>query len=236
MSMIVMTPTRNRARKIRQLMDVWPRTVTRPDTTLELYVDDDDEQLPDYRVIVDEFSDLGVSMFVSPRQQLGPMLNRYALQVAERCDVIGNIGDDHRPRTVGWDEKLHDAVMANDPAIVYGDDLYQGKNLPTAVFMSPSVVRTLGYMVPPGMIHLYLDDFWRDLGNAAGILHYRPDIVIEHMHPGINKAGWDHIYIESNTKELYAHDECLFKAYLEEGMAGDVAKLSALIAARQVVQ
>lgn len=225
MTLTVMIPTRSRARKIRQLIDAWQETTVLPDTTFELYVDDDDPQLADYEDIVDEH---GIKMTVSPRQQLGPMMNLYAPQIAERCDVIGNIGDDHRPRTPGWDKIIAEKVLASNPSIVYGNDLYQGEKLPTAAFMSPSIIRTLGYMVPPGMIHLYLDDFWRELGNAAGILHYLPDVVIEHVHPAAGKAGWDQVYLESNTRELYNHDKALFAAYMDDQLPIDVAKLQAI--------
>jgi hypothetical protein len=111
---------------------------------------------------------------------------------------------------------------------VYGDDLLQGERLPTAVFMSPSIVRTLGWMVPPGMIHLYLDDVWRELGKAVGCLRYHPEIVIEHMHPGANKAGWDPIYLESNSPELYAHDSALYQQWMDNQRHEDAAKLRAL--------
>lgn len=222
-----MIPTRCRVRKIRQLIEVWTDTVTRPDTTCELYVDDDDPQLDDYLNLQAD-APPAFSVHIGPRDQLGPMLNRHALDVATRCDVIGNIGDDHRPRTHGWDALIHDAVAAETPCMLYGDDLLQGERLPTAIFMSPQIVTTLGYMVPPGMIHLYLDDVWRELGNAAGCLRYRPDIIIEHMHPGANKAGWDPIYLESNSPELYAHDGKLYKEYLDSQVAVDAAKLRAL--------
>jgi hypothetical protein len=97
MSLIVMIPTRSRVRKIRQLIEAWTDTVAREDTTCELYVDDDDPQLDDYReLIADPDSPDSFSLHVGPRDQLGPMLNRYAIDVAQRCDVIGNIGDDHR--------------------------------------------------------------------------------------------------------------------------------------------
>jgi hypothetical protein len=47
---------------------------------------------------------------------------------------LASLGDDHRPRTKGWDRRLIDAIesLGGAPGIAYGDDKLQGAALPTA--------------------------------------------------------------------------------------------------------
>jgi hypothetical protein len=110
------------------------------------------------------------------------------------------MGDDHVPRTAGWDATIVAHLDdPKEPRITYGDDLLQGANLPTAVFLQSKTVRALGYMCPPGMVHLYLDNFWKTLGEHLGTLGYLPEVVIEHLHPAAGKAAMDAGYREANA-------------------------------------
>jgi hypothetical protein len=108
--------------------------------------------------------------------------------------------------------------------VVYGNDLLQGENLPTAVFLRSEIVQKLGYMAPPSLIHLYLDNFWLELGRATSI-KYLPNVIIEHMHPAIGKAEWTESYREVNDQALYNTDELAFKQYMETQFAADLEKL-----------
>jgi hypothetical protein len=82
-------------------------------------------------------------------------------------------------------------------------------------------------MALPGLVHLYVDNAWLELGRAAGVLGYLPDIVIEHMHPGAGKADWDAGYAEANAPELDAADKAVFERWRTEQLAADVQRLRA---------
>ena len=125
------------------------------------------------------------------------------------------LGDDHRPRTKNWDALFIEALDALGTGLVYGDDLLQGKNLPTAVAMTGDIVQALKGMVPPDMVHLYLDDFWLRLGADLNAMRYIPEVVLEHMHPVAGKAQWDEGYKEVNAKEVYDYDREALKTYLQ---------------------
>jgi hypothetical protein len=128
---------------------------------------------------------------------------------------LGFMGDDHRVRTHGWDALLMEA--AGWWGLSYGDDLLRGGELPTAVVMAADIVRTLGWMGPSTLGHMYVDDYWRDLGNAVGDLHYRPEVVIEHLHPAAGKAAMDESYERSNHPDQYARDAAAYAEYSKHG-------------------
>jgi len=92
------------------------------------------------------------------------------------------------------------------PHVVYGNDLFQGANLPTAAFLNSSLVQALGYMAPPVLKHLYADNFWMGLGQRLGGLVYLDDVVIEHMHPIASKGTWDEGYTRVNASAVDTAD------------------------------
>jgi len=141
--------------------------------------------------------------------------------------IYGFIGDDHRFRTDGWDERIIEANTEIDGAIAYGDDLLRGEELPSQVFIDARIVRALGWMALPGAKHLFLDDTWRELGRALGRLRYRPDVVIEHLHPTSGKADWDDNYRRVNSPALYGHDAAVFHRWMNEGIDADVLRVEA---------
>jgi hypothetical protein len=221
--MLVVVPSRGRPNNVRELIDAWAHTRTY--ATLQVVVDDDDETLEEYRSLA-EGAPSWVSLEVTPRRRLGPTLNEYALKSAPLYDVIGFMGDDHRPRTPGWDRRFAVALaQMGGVGVVYGNDLFQGPNLPTAVWMSSCIVENLGYMVPPGMVHLWLDNFWRDFGNGLGRLAYLHDVVIEHMHPQAGKSEWDPGYVEVNSGSVWTADEATYNAYRVTSLNADIDKI-----------
>ncbi len=96
---------------------------------------------------------------------------------------------------------------------------------PTAVAISSDILRTLGYYVPPGMVHLYLDDYWKYLGQQLDRLCYLPDVIIEHLHPVARKAEWDDRYREVNAEEVYKEDFKTFEAWKQNRAPQEIAQL-----------
>ena len=202
----VIVPSRGRPGNIAMLRQAF--VDTRATAHLVVAVDDDDALLPRYRALELEH------LIVGPRLRLAGTLNVVARGLLGQYRTFGVMGDDHRPRSRGWDARFVAGLDALGTGIVYGDDLAQGAALPTAVAMSADIVAALDGVTPPGMIHLYIDNFWHRLGTDLGRLRYFPDVVIEHLHPLVGKAAVDPLYREVNAPSLYAADEATFNAYI----------------------
>jgi hypothetical protein len=158
-----------------------------------------------------------------PRLRMNGTLNAAAVENADKYKYIGFMGDDHRTRTYQWDRKVLEALENHN--VVYGNDLLQGENLPTAVFLRSEIVRKLGYMSPPSLTHLYLDNFWLELGRATSI-KYLPNVIIEHLHPAAGKSEWTEAYLEVNDQALYQKDKQAFDEYMAMQFASDLDKLN----------
>lgn len=226
----VIVPSRGRPGNIHDLCCSWQGD---PSGELCVVVDDDDPDLAGY---VEVCMANKVSIYIGPNDRPGMAapLNRVAKAVGTPAEtlVVGFLGDDHRPRTPGWQERVLRHAEFNPLAVMYGDDLIQGRNLPTAVFLDARIVRILGYMVPPDAYHLFLDNFWKTLGEQLGTLHFDPFVVFEHMHPLVGKAPSDDGYVRVNAPSVWEHDEAVFKAWLAD-IDTHLAPLRALQAAKQ---
>ncbi len=216
--LVMLCPSRSRPGNIAELRTLWPAVTS--EAALVVAVDEDDPDLPAYQ----RDGDVRV---MTAGLGLGAILNKLAAELAPSCTAIGFLGDDHRPRTHDWDRRLLD-VLRERPGIAYGNDLNKGEQLPTAVVISAPVITALGYLCPPGVRHLYLDDFWLQLGHSLDSVHYCPDVIIEHMHPDVGKAEWDDGYRRVNSGEQYAADNPAYLRFLAESWPADLARVLAV--------
>lgn len=230
MSLVVIIPSRERPHSIADLAKAFIDTTQNQDTKLWLAIDSDDPDLNKYRDAVALTTDSRITVTAVTGGYMSAALNEAATVAVDdpTVEAIGFMGDDHRPRTPGWDTTYLAALREMGAGIVYGDDGLQSEALPTQCAMSASIVRTLGWMCPPTLRHLWIDNFWLDIGNAAGCLRYLPDVFVEHMHPYVDKAVMDAGYERVNSLEMIDHDRTAYERYATERLAIDAEKVRAL--------
>lgn len=226
--LLMIVPTRGRPHSIAPLVQAWRETESQ--AALMIALDDDDPELDNYWGAFARVEDMSrIYALTAPRLRLAGTLNLYATTHALQYAAIGFMGDDHRPRTRGWDQRFAEC-LSGGPGIVYGNDLLVGDKFPTAVMMTADIVSALGYMVPPGFVHLNVDLVWRDWGQGMGRITYLHDVVIEHVHPHAGKAPLDDRYEEVNSSEMVAADAATYFAYRDYGgLTADVEKLRTLL-------
>lgn len=220
---LVICPSRARPDNMAALLAAWEKTGAA--ATLAVCLDQDDPCLPEYMTMLDA-SPSNVIPLGGAWRSLCDWVNTVAVQwrMAEPFDIIGQIGDDHHPRTPGWDVAVEDAMKPL--GVVYCNDLHQGEVLPTAAFLDAEIVRRLGYMVPPTIQHLYMDSYFKSLGERLGTLAYLPDVVIEHMHPHAGKADMDDGYRQVNSPEAYRTGKAAYSAYVRNRLDEDLVRLT----------
>ena len=206
-NLVILVPSRNRPESIAELIKSLDETETESD--LIVIVDSDEPQMNAYL-------ELGCDVLMVEKNGKGMAkpLNFAANHYRDKYRHFAFLGDDHRPRTKNWDLTFINTLDEMGTGLVYGNDLLQGENLATAVGMSGDIVKALGGMVPPDMIHLYLDNFWMTLGKDLNALRYIPEVVLEHLHPVAGKAEWDEGYKDVNAQEIYSADKQALDDYL----------------------
>lgn len=98
---------------------------------------------------------------------------------------IGN--DDMEFLTKDWDIKL-----ATKGKISYGDDGFQGENLPTFPMIDGDIARAVGWLQLPTLNRYSGDVAWKFIGEQLDILNYVPEVKLAHHWEGadeeVNKA------------------------------------------------
>lgn len=230
MSICVLCPSRGNPKAALEAYLSMAQTASKPSTVFSVVVDADDPLLAEYVKAFEPYQHpVVMTVPAGVGGNMNKALNWAAVEVVEggAFDDIGFIGDDHRFRTVGWDHTVGDALSRS--AIVYGNDLFQGRNLPTQVFIRSEVVRALGWFGLPGCWHLYLDNAWKALGERLDSLEYLDEVVIEHMHPVVGKGVWDENHVRVNRPEVYEHDREVFEDWLINRSEADVAAVKAVL-------
>ena len=217
--MAIIVPSRGRPDNIKALIQSMRKTIT--SDQLWVVCDSDDQELAGYQALGIE----NLLIFDRIQKGMARPLNlavRYILK-NYHIEHFAFLGDDHRPRTIYWDQDFRN-VLDQGIGVVYGNDLFQSENLPTAVGMHGTIVRELDGMVPEGLLHLYLDNFWKQIGIDIGALTYLPETIIEHMHPLAGKAQVDQGYIDVNAPEIYDADKIVFDAYMDSDEYRDLLR------------
>lgn len=235
--LLVIVPTRSRPQNIVPVTEAWLATGGFEAADLLFGIDYDD---PAHGAYLDELQTAArlvegravIGCHSSPRhEQLVPKLNGIARLHVEFDGpgrrAYGFAGDDHMPRTSGWSAALLATLDDLGTGIAYPDDGYQGENLPTTWYATADVVRAVG-MVPAPVEHLFCDNAVRDLGRAAGMLRYLPDVLIEHVHPAAGKAASDPQYARVNARPQWKADRKAYRSWREADMPRQAAELRAL--------
>lgn len=220
MTVTVVMPSRGRPTRAASAIAALQATAVLVSTEVILVVDEDDPELAGYFALTRQKPGrLGpqVALVTLHGDQTGDLVratNTVSMRVA-RADpgaIIGNLGDDHICRTDAWDRLITEALVT--PGIAYGDDLIQGEHLPTAPFVSASIVNALGWFFLPTVKHLYGDDCLKRIGRACEILRYLPDVVIEHDHPANGRVPWDAGYERANNAGASQRDLRAYSRWL----------------------
>lgn len=226
----ILVPTRGRPGGLARLIEACHSTCALEDVQLLVGVCDDDPMVDDtggYRWVVNQmggYAKIDVRLMVMPapaahRGFVYP-LNLMAAVTAPESFALAVLGDDHVPRAEAWDWRLWGELRERPVSFAYGNDLVHGASIPTSCMMTSTVFGTLGYIAPPELGHLYVDNVWKLWGKSTH-LTYRHDVVIEHLHPLVGKGEWDDIYRQQDPNG----DQAIFFKYEATRLMDDVAAL-----------
>lgn len=219
MSILALCPSRGRPAAAHAVLESLLATAANRDTRLAFIVDRDDPTANEYPA--------GYTVRVRPRGNMGGALAE-ALRnhnLLGDATIVGMIGDDCRFRTPGWDATFL-AGLDGFEGIVYGDDGFQHDRLVSHWWLSRGIVDTFG-MAPSWLRHFYMDNYWKELGTAAGCLLYYPNVLIEHLHPLAGKGDDDATY-QRNGRHA-RHDRLAFEHWKKRLMHLDLNRLLRLV-------
>ena len=217
--LLIVMPSRGRPQNIARLLDAVHATA-RLRTLVHVAVDDDDETLPQYQAVMAKAGKPGDALETGPRKGLGGWTNEVAVRRAGEFRFLASFGDDHRPRTPGWDRALVAAIgEMGGTGFAYPWDGVR-EDIPEAVVMSSDIVQALGWMCEPSLSHYFVDNVWADLGRHAGCIRYLRAVAVDHLSPTSGKVAGDATYAASSEKITADHEA--YAAWHADRMADDV--------------
>lgn len=224
----VLTPSRGRPKNAVQMYEAF-RETCRADTKLVMIVDEDDPSLSTYYTLLYGIGQVTV-VPAGTAGMVAALQSGYEAHKEHLGFAVMFAGDDHRPRTPGWDTRYLETLRAMGTGFVYGNDLYQGEAIATQVAMTSDIPAALGYMCPPGFHHLCVDVVWSDWGHQIGKIEYLDDVIVEHVHYLAGKSKFDKTYAVANSPQMGSHDSLYYREYSDNGLLEkDVEKLRALL-------
>lgn len=235
----VLVPSRGRPSNVLRLMHAVSDTASAHSRVrLRVRLDDDDPENGSYGDALRAHG--GVIVTSGPRIRLAASWNEQAAEAsADGATHLALWGDDVIPVTQGWDLAFVERLERDGPGFAYGRDGIWDNTfnqqvpghlvLPTACVMPVEVYRALGWVSPPGLIHLCIDLAWRDLGFATDSLFYEPGVLIRHLHRLVGAPN-DQTYMDANDNSAQVTaDSNAFNAWREgEGFRADMDRMHCL--------
>ena len=204
--LLIMVASRNRPRKLSEMLDSFNRTKTL-ETEIAIYIADDDPCLEEYKQVLRNYTHK-----IGPWMTQGNVFNMFSSEY-KNIEFYGTVNDDHIYHTRGWDQSLTNAIKekGNGWGLACANDLmtdWEKFKHPGATIISGNIIRTLGYYTWPKFRWIGIDFAQGALYTRLSRLFYFPEIIVEHRHWLNNKAEKDDNYkwIYGDEEQKYGHD------------------------------
>ena len=178
-----------------------------------------------------------------PWRGLSGTLNTMGLKLSQYYNYVGFIGDDHFPKTFGWDGKLLEIISRTDTLIAYGSDgqpalpsYDHGFPPMTWWVMDSDLLHALGQMVPYVLSHTCVDDYVWQLGYRSSTLSYSTEVLFEHQHWFWGKGEKDESYERSSEHNNRIADNLKWLDYQKFQLPHDVVMAQKLRRSNDMIQ
>lgn len=88
-------------------------------------------------------------------------------------------------------------------------------------------MRAVGWLFPPDLRHLYIDDIWEHLGRQTGCWHVDMSVIVEHHHV-LQGAPDDSTNALVYNQERWAEDRKVFEKWLRADAETAISKIRTL--------
>lgn len=113
--------------------------------------------------------------------------------------------------------------------VAYANDKHHGAAIPTMPCLGGDLVRAVGYLAPPSLIHWAIDCAWYEIGNRTGGLRYLEHLTYEHQNPVWGTAADDRTYQLARQNSFGYND--LFRAW---ALGGELQRAVARVKEQQL--
>lgn len=193
-------PTRKRVKEVYRLFDSIKATASNLENIeVILYIDEDD--IESQKISYNGFS---IIKLIHPRGETMGKITR-TCYTASRGRYIMLLNDDLVFRTSSWDNAVLAAFsqFKDKIALVYGNDLFQGRKMASFPILSKIVCDLMGNICPSEykrvLIDVHIFDIFKKLHQMGyNRIVYLKDVIFEHLSYDIGKSPEDESYASRN--------------------------------------
>jgi hypothetical protein len=179
----------------------------------DVFVLHDDDECRIYDQILEKYPNIK-NICTKNGLTLMQKINIPAMEIANKYKYIGFIGDDIVFKTK-WEQEFIDALSSHKFVLAFANDLmYQHGQHATHPFITTNMVRAVGFFGCPAVGHHYFDNYWMDMIEIVGVKKFLPKIIMEHMHPAVNKTKEDAGFYKIESK--FEENHHAYTMYIEE--------------------
>lgn len=219
---VIVIPTRTRPQRLTKTLE----SVIQKSGSSDIVVAIDEDEKELYPRVENIIYDVGPAP--EPNHiGVNAKLNRLANQFKDDYDYLLFVADDVIIQSNKWDNTLIKAISDIKYGISHpSESNHDARLLPSnGTCFDLRIVRTLGYLAPPTIKHLYIDNFWKRLGTDLGTLKFVPKVKIDHNHFTKDQSLVDPLYLQTNARVRYEQDRQAFEIYIDHQLKHDVAKI-----------
>ncbi len=167
--------------------------------------------------------------FVPAGSRVGDVWREVFLRFPDE-PYYGLLSDDLSPETPQWHEKMVEAAGKRHFANPRGGPGWP-QRMRSTICIGGDLVRAMGYLVPEGFRHNFIDDVWDLIGRTFRLVVPLHDVVVEHRHPLYGTAKTDDTYVRGSAD--FEQDRERFREWRMGGEWVEVAgRVSALTGMR----
>lgn len=225
MKAVILLPSYQRPELLKRFLTSYKETETT--TPCWVLVDKADPKKDEYLAI--DYPK-GAALTFTEGRSMADKVNEVWDQIIN-LDAICLINDDHIAETPQWDQKCLSQITGTN--VLGTNDAYVApQRLCGATWWSGKVLRTIGYIFPPGIQHLYVDSVWEFLCARAKCANVLMDVTVRHDHafrdPSQTKQDETHksVYVDGwNDPNKEGSPAWHFQRWMQTDAETDAQKL-----------
>jgi hypothetical protein len=138
---------------------------------------------------------------------------------------VGWLADDLRPVTPNWDTRLISQLTGYN-IVSSDDDLHAPERMNGGIVLSADLVRAVGWLSLPTLIHMHGDSAWEELGRATGTWTVDMSVLVRHLHE--RKTGQKD-ETSRKTNESWEHDDRAINVWRKNEKAATIERILTLM-------
>lgn len=183
----ILVPTLNRPDSVETFAKAVDETTDDPSNVEIVYgVHEDDNASIERIPHVDSQTKISVRHEIIDRFHDGkPHLSFLWNQIFDKAKypIVGYFGDDVIFKTPGWDKEVRQEMKDRSVMVLCNDVHVQKGKQATLFFTHRTFHEKVGYYLSMNFRRWFADTMWDMVYKGSGRLHYREDIITEHLHP-----------------------------------------------------